>query len=182
MKKLAITLTAMLAVTFPFAQTDLQKMDALLKKMTLEEKVGQMTQVTLGVVCTPQDGVLDMDKLKHAIVDYKVGSILNVTGHALTVDQWHTVITQIQDETKNTRLKIPVIYGLDGIHGQTYTLDATLFPQSIALAATRNTALAVKAAKITAMELRASGVRWNFAPVLDCGRQAIMVTLSGNLW
>jgi beta-glucosidase len=114
-----------------------------------------------------------MDKLKHAIVDYKVGSILNVTGHALTVDQWHTVITQIQDETKNTRLKIPVIYGLDGIHGQTYTLDATLFPQSIALAATRNTALAVKAAKITAMELRASGVRWNFAPVLDCGRQQL---------
>ena len=107
MKKLAITLTAMLAVKFSFAQTDLQKMDALLKKMTLEEKVGQMTQVTLGVVCTPQDGVLDMDKLKHAIVDYKVGSILNVTGHALTVDQWHTVITQIQDETKNTRLKYP---------------------------------------------------------------------------
>ena len=173
MKKLAITLTAMLAVKFSFAQTDLQKMDALLKKMTLEEKVGQMTQVTLGVVCTQQDGVLDMDKLKHAIVDYKVGSILNVTGHALTVDQWHTVITQIQDETKNTRLKIPVIYGLDGIHGQTYTLDATLFPQSIALAATRNTALAIKAAKITAMELRASGVRWNFAPVLDCGRQQL---------
>jgi beta-glucosidase len=130
MKKLAITLTAMLAVKFSFAQTDLQKMDALLKKMTLEEKVGQMTQVTLGVVCTQQDGVLDMDKLKHAIVDYKVGSILNVTGHALTVDQWHTVITQIQDETKNTRLKIPVIYGLDGIHGQTYTLDATLFPKA----------------------------------------------------
>ena len=173
MKKLAIMLTAMLAVIFSFAQTDLQKMDALLKKMTLEEKVGQMTQVTLGVVCTQQDGVLDIDKLKHAIVDYKVGSILNVTGHALTVDQWHTVITQIQDQTKNTRLKIPVIYGLDGIHGQTYTLDATLFPQSIALAATRNTALAIKAAKITAMELRASGVRWNFAPVLDCGRQQL---------
>jgi len=173
MKKIAIALTAMLAVKLSFAQTDIQKMDALLKKMTLEEKVGQMTQVTLGVVCTQQDGVLDMDKLKHAIVDYKVGSILNVTGHALTVDQWHTVITQIQDETKNTRLKIPVIYGLDGIHGQTYTLDATLFPQSIALAATRNTELALKAAKVTAMELRASGVRWNFAPVLDCGRQQL---------
>src|SRR5678815_2011217 len=117
--------------------------------------------------------IRDRNKLKHAIVDYKVGSILNVTGHALTVDQWHTVITQIQDETKNTRLKIPVIYGLDGIHGQTYTLDATLFPQSIAMAATRDTALAKKAAKITAMELRASGVRWNFAPVLDCGRQEL---------
>jgi beta-glucosidase len=173
MKKLTAILIALLAIQFSFAQTDAQKVDALLKKMTLEEKVGQMTQVTLGVVCTPQDGVLDTAKLRDAVVNHKVGSILNVTGHALTVDQWHTVITQIQDETKNARLKIPVIYGLDGIHGQTYTLDATLFPQSIALAASRDTALAVKAAKITAMELRASGVRWNFAPVLDCGRQEL---------
>lgn len=173
MKKLAITLIAILTLHFSFAQTETQKVDALLKKMTLEEKVGQMTQVTLGVVCTAQDGVLDTAKLRDAIVTHKVGSILNVTGHALTVDQWHTVITQIQDEAKNTRLKVPIIYGLDGIHGQTYTLDATLFPQSIALAATRNTDLAIKAAKITAMELRASGVRWNFAPVLDCGRQEL---------
>ena len=173
MKKFAITLIAMLTIHFSFAQTDAQKVDALLKKMTLEEKVGQMTQVTLGVVCTQQDGVLDTAKLRNAVVNYKVGSILNVTGHALTVDQWHTVITQIQDETKNTRLKIPIIYGLDGIHGQTYTLNSTLFPQSIALAASRDTALAAKAAKITAMELRASGVRWNFAPVLDCGRQEL---------
>ena len=173
MKKLTITLIAILTIQFSFAQTDAQKVDALLKKMTLEEKVGQMTQVTLGVVCTAQDGVLDTAKLRDAIVNYKVGSILNVTGHALTVDQWHTVITQIQDEAKNTRLKIPIIYGLDGIHGQTYTLNSTLFPQSIGMAATRDTALAAKAAKITAMELRASGVRWNFAPVLDCGRQEL---------
>ncbi|MEP6467971.1 MAG: glycoside hydrolase family 3 N-terminal domain-containing protein, partial [Parafilimonas sp.] len=141
--------------------------------MTLEEKVGQMTQVTLGVVATDKDGVLDTAKLRTAIVDYKVGSILNVTGHALTVGNWDSVITQIQDETKKTRLKIPIIYGLDGIHGQTYTLNSTLFPQSIAMAATRDTALAAKAAHITAMELRASGVRWEFAPVLDCGRQQL---------
>ena len=63
MKKLAITLTAILTIHFSFAQTDAQKADALLKKMTLEEKVGQMTQVTLGVVCTAQDGVLDTAKL-----------------------------------------------------------------------------------------------------------------------
>ncbi len=74
---------------------------------------------------------------------------------------------------KNTRLNIPCIYGLDGIHGQTYTLNATLFPQSIAMAATRNADLVKQAAKVTAMELRASGVRWNFAPVLDCGRQPL---------
>lgn len=175
MKKLTLGLIALLALSHCFAQTpaEKQKIDALLKKMTIEEKVGQMTQVTLGVVCTPVDGVLDTAALRKAIVDYKVGSILNVTGHALTVDQWHTVITQIQDEEKQTRLNIPIIYGLDGIHGQTYTLNSTLFPQSIAMAATRNVALAAAGAKVTAKELRASGVRWEFAPVLDCGRQPL---------
>ena len=176
MKKIAaIFATLLFSQTF-FAQiklTDQQKADALLKQMTLDEKIGQMTQVTLGVVCTQQDGVLDTAALRKAIQQYKVGSILNVTGHALTVDQWHVVINQIQDEAKKTRLRIPVIYGLDGIHGQTYTLDATLFPQSIAMAATRNPELVTGAAKVTAKELRASGVRWNFAPVLDCGRQPL---------
>ena len=141
--------------------------------MTLEEKVGQMTQVTLGVVGTQTDGELDAAKLKKAIIDYKVGSILNVTGHALTVTQWHKLLTQMADEANNTRLKIPIIYGLDGIHGQTYTLDATLFPQNIAMAATRNTELAKTVTKVAAKELRASGVRWNFAPVLDIGRQPL---------
>jgi len=175
MKKFALIGMLLCGIQFSFSQTPAEKLkvDALLKKMTLEEKVGQMTQVTLGVICSPQDGVLDTALLRKAIVDYKVGSVLNVTGHALSVDQWHTVITQIQDEEKNTRLNIPCIYGLDGIHGQTYTLNATLFPQSIAMAATRNADLVKQAAKVTAMELRASGVRWNFAPVLDCGRQPL---------
>ena len=176
MKKIAAIFLTLLISHFSFSQnklTDQQKADALLKQMTLDEKIGQMTQVTLGVVCTQQDGVLDAAALQKAIQNYKVGSILNVTGHALTTDQWHVVITQIQDEAKKTRLHIPVIYGLDGIHGQTYTLDATLFPQSIAMAATRNSQLVVAATKVTAKELRASGVRWNFAPVLDCGRQPL---------
>jgi beta-glucosidase len=111
--------------------------------------------------------------LTRAVRDYKVGSILNVTNHALTVGQWRTVLTQIQDEASKNRLKIPVIYGLDGIHGQTYTLDATLFPQNIGMAATRNIELAAEVTKVAARELRASGVRWNFAPVLDCGRQPL---------
>src|SRR6185295_11251512 len=83
------------------AQTDLQKADALLKKMTLEEKVGQMTQVTLAVIAKGgwgnQDGVLDAAALKKAVVDYKVGSILNTTAHAFSVETWNTIITQIQD-------------------------------------------------------------------------------------
>ena len=159
------------------AQTDSQKADALIKKMTIEEKVGQMTQVTLAVIAKGgwgnQDGALDPAALKKAIIDYKVGSVLNTTAHALSVDKWREVITQIQDEVKNTKLKIPVIYGLDAMHGQTYTLNSTLFPHNVGLAAARNPEMAVAIAKVTAKELRASGVRWNFAPVLDIGRQPL---------
>jgi beta-glucosidase len=175
MKKLAILLPALALSLFVAAQSaaDRQKAETLLRQMTLDEKIGQMTQVTLGVVGAPEDGVLDPAALTKAIQDYKVGSILNVTNHALTVDQWRHVQTQIQDEARKSRLKIPVIYGLDGIHGQTYTLDATLFPQNIAMAATRDPELAAAVTKVAAKELRASGVRWNFAPVLDCGRQPL---------
>ncbi len=153
------------------------KAAALLKKMTLEEKVGQMTQITHAVVAkdgwSNEDGSLDPVALKKAVSDYKVGSLLNTTAHALTAEKWRSIMTQIQDEVNNTRLKIPVVYGLDGIHGQTYTLNATLFPQNIAMGATRNPELVKIAAKVTAMELRASGVRWNFAPVLDIARQPL---------
>src|SRR6185437_16123627 len=174
-KSSLISAVLLFSLTVATAQTaaDRQKADNLLRRMTLDEKIGQMTQVTLGVVSTAEDGVLDPAALKKAVQDYKVGSILNVTNHALTVDQWRHVQTAIQDEAMHTRLKIPVIYGLDGIHGQTYTLDATLFPQSIAMAATRDPELVFAAAKVAALELRASGVRWNFAPVLDCGRQPL---------
>ena len=176
-------ITGIIAVTMSVAaiaqqnKTDLQKAESLLKQMTLEEKVGQMTQVTLAVVAKGgwgnQDGELDPALLKKAVVDYKVGSILNTTAHALAAETWRKMITQIQDEAKNTRLKIPVIYGLDGIHGQTYTLESTLFPHNLPMAATRNPELAMAVTKVAAKELRASGVRWNFAPVLDIGRQPL---------
>ena len=175
MLRISLTSFTLLLCAGAFAQSalDKQKVNALVGRMTLEEKVGQMTQVTLGVVGTNTDGVLDPEALKKAILDYKVGSILNVTNHALTLDEWHNVIRQIQDEAMKSRLKIPVLYGLDAMHGQTYTLGATLFPHNIALAATRNEKLVRSVAKVTAEELRASGVRWNFAPVLDCGRQPL---------
>ncbi|HET6995400.1 MAG TPA: glycoside hydrolase family 3 N-terminal domain-containing protein [Chitinophagaceae bacterium] len=160
-----------------YSQTDQQKAEALLKKMTLEEKVGQMTQVTIAVIAKggwgDRDGNIDPDALKKAIIDHHVGSVLNVNAHGFTVEKWNSIITQIQDESKNTRLKIPVIYGLDGMHGQTYTLNSTLFPHNLGMAAARNPELVRAAAKTTAKELRASGVRWNFAPVLDIGRQPL---------
>jgi beta-glucosidase len=181
MKQLLLAASAIFFIQSGFTQISnpkyKQKVEALLQQMTLDEKIGQMTQVTLGVVAKGgggnEDGALDPEALKKAILDYKVGSILNTTVHAFSVEVWRKIQTAIQDEAKKSRLKIPVIYGLDGIHGQTYTLDATLFPQSIGMAATRNPELVAAAAKTTAMELRASGVRWNFAPVLDCGRQPL---------
>ncbi|HEY4206006.1 MAG TPA: glycoside hydrolase family 3 N-terminal domain-containing protein [Puia sp.] len=176
MKRHLLSLAGILIGCSSIAQSihsDHQKAVNLTRQMTLDEKIGQMTQVALAVVSKPQDGVLDPAALSRVVIGHNVGSILNVTNHALTVDQWRAVIRQIQDEAGKTRLKIPVIYGLDGIHGQTYTLDATLFPQNIGMAATRNKDLAVAVTKVAARELRASGVRWNFAPVLDCGRQPL---------
>ena len=178
-KRLITALILFSGLTNLHAQTpDIRaKVDELVSDMTLDEKIGQMTQVTLGVVAKGgggnEDGSLDPLALQHAILDYKVGSILNTTAHALSVEKWRQVQTEIQDEAKKSRLKIPVLYGLDGMHGQTYTLNSTLFPQNIAMAATRNPDLVAEAAHVTANELRASGVRWEFAPVLDCGRQPL---------
>jgi len=115
-----------------------RQVEALLKRMTLEEKVGQMTQLEIGMVSTGQDQSIQVDptKLEKAIVKYGVGSILNVKDQALPVDKWHEIIRQIQEAAQRTRLKIPVIYGIDSIHGANYVQGATLFPQEIGMAAT----------------------------------------------
>src|SRR5471030_555250 len=112
-----------------------KKVDALISKMTLEEKVGQMTEVTLDVVSKSNTSPhqLDADKLKEAIMKYHVGSILNVSGFAYDRKHWYDVISTIQAEAAKDRLKIPIIYGIDAIHGVTYTTGSTLFPQEIAM-------------------------------------------------
>ncbi|MDZ7372834.1 MAG: glycoside hydrolase family 3 C-terminal domain-containing protein [candidate division KSB1 bacterium] len=152
-----------------------RKVDDLLRQMTLEEKVGQMTQVTLQVVAADSsDDVLDPQKLRRAILDYHVGSILNVVNAAYTVDQWHRIITQIQDvATKESRLGIPILYGIDAVHGANYTVGATIFPHNLGMAATWNPELVRKNGEITAFEVRACGIPWNFSPVLDIGRQPL---------
>ncbi|HEY9046683.1 MAG TPA: glycoside hydrolase family 3 N-terminal domain-containing protein [Ohtaekwangia sp.] len=156
-----------------------EKVEALLAKMTLEEKVGQMAQVTLDVITKGKNEYvsdeplqLDMAIVRKALLDYKIGSVLNTANNrARTVEKWQEIITQLQDvATKETRLKIPVIYGIDAIHGTTYTAGATFFPQQIAQAATWNRSLVKRGAEICAYETRASAIPWNFSPVLDLGR------------
>src|SRR5688572_4284589 len=117
-----------------------QKIEALLKRMTLEEKVGQMTQLAVGMIAAGADQNIKVDpaKLEKAIAKYGVGSILNVSEQAITIDHWHEIIGQIQAAAKKTRLGIPVIYGIDSIHGANYVQGATLFPQEIGMAATRS--------------------------------------------
>src|SRR5712664_1642964 len=153
-----------------------QKIDGLLKRMTLEEKVGQMTQLAIGMVAKGRDQEIQIDpaKLDKAIVRYGVGSILNVAEQALTPDKWHEIIGQIQQTAaKKTRLGIPVIYGIDSIHGANYVQGATLFPQEIGMAATWNPELMKRGSEISAMETRAVGIPWSFSPVLDIGRQPL---------
>ena len=155
---------------------NLQKIDALLKRMTLEEKVGQMTQLAIGMISKGQNQEIQIDpeKLDKAIVRYGVGSILNVSEQALPPDKWHDIIGQIQEAaTKKARLGIPVIYGIDSIHGANYVQGATLFPQEIGMAATWNPELMKRGSEITAMETRAAGIPWSFSPVLDIGRQPL---------
>jgi len=145
--------------------------------MSLDEKIGQMTQITLDIVTVPNSSPirLDEDKLREAIVTNMVGSILNTgVNHALTLDEWHYVIKTVEDMARtNTPYGVPIIYGIDSIHGATYVIGATIFPQNLAMAATRNPQLMQRTAEISAMETRAAGLRWTFAPVLDVGRQPL---------
>lgn len=149
-----------------------QKVSELLSKMSIEEKVGQMTQMTVTTFeIKGQPGIFDMPKLQEAIQTYHIGSMLNVPNPgAPTIQRWKEVITTINKEANKTRLKIPVLYGIDAIHGSSYTAGATLFPQQIGIAATFNTEIAKKGSEISAYETRASSIPWVFSPDLDLPR------------
>lgn len=159
------------------------KVQNILSQMTIEEKAGQMTQINLDVICEGEIYKLvephhiDHLKLKEAIDKYHVGSILNCGGHAYPIAQWHEIILGIhQASLANEQVKaeknkyIPVLYGIDAIHGANYIMGGTLFPQQLGQAATFNPTLVQEAARITAYETRAAGIPWNFSPVLDVGR------------
>ncbi len=154
-----------------------KKISELLSRMTLKEKVGQMTQITLDKFYNK--GILDTTLIREYIIQYGIGSILNTHVNnngsiiALTMKEWRDLQTIIQNNALEARLKIPILYGIDAIHGATYLEGATLFPHNIAMAATRDLELVSEATIITAKEVRACGIRWNFDPVLGVGRQPL---------
>lgn len=144
------------------------KVESVLKKMTLEEKVGQMIQLTAGAFCT--DDLVDTAKVRHLVKEYKIGSFLNTFGptsrpRAVTADQ----IKKIQDITME-ELGIPMVYGLDMIHGASYLDDATFYPQEVNLAATFDRSYAEMMGKVIAYESRAAMTPWVFSPVMDLSR------------
>lgn len=146
------------------------KIEKLLKNLTLEEKIGQMCELTIGVITDKSGQKLSEDLLDTVIGKYKVGSILNIPfGVSQKKEVFADVITQIQKKSLE-EIRIPCIYGLDQIHGASYTQDATFFPQGINMAAAFNRELTKRCAEITAYETRACCVSWTYAPVMDLGR------------
>jgi len=159
----------------PAANTFAPAVDKLLAQMTLKEKVGQMTQLTIATIVDgkDQDIRINPEKLHNAISEYGAGSILNVYDQALSLEKWHEIQRAIHAEAKNMRLQIPVLYGIDSIHGTTYVEGGMLFPQPLAMAATWNPELMLRGSQISAAETRKSGIPWTFSPVLDVGRQPL---------
>jgi beta-glucosidase len=168
---LALTITHLAG-----AQSTDARVDSLLRLLSLEEKIGEMTQVDLSIVAAVKGSAtqrlqLDSAKLDEIIVRRHVGSLLNVASVALTPRQWVELTTTIQRFAARRRVPVPVLYAIDAVHGFDYMVGGTIFPHNIAMAATWNPMLVRRKHQITAYETRSAGVAWNFAPVIDLGRQ-----------
>ena len=157
-----------------------KRINTLMGKMSLKEKVGQTCQITLDAILktdvtgkTVEPIAVDPIKLNEAIINYKVGSVLNVSAHTLTLAEWKQTLEKVNLPFLSKKVNLPILYGIDAIHGMNYTVGGTLFPQEIGLAATWNPSLAKDFGKVTAYEMRASGIHWNFSPVLDLARQPL---------
>ncbi|NLO69382.1 MAG: beta-glucosidase [Porphyromonadaceae bacterium] len=156
-----------------------RRIDSVMSKMSLEEKVGQMAQFTIDVIGkggnlyrSDEPFEVDPAKLDTVIGKYKVGSILNTANNrARTIQVWETTIRTIQERAIQ-ETGIPVLYGIDSNHGGSYTVGATLFPQAIGMAATFNLDLMKKGSQVSAYETRASNIPWTFNPTMDLGRDA----------
>lgn len=154
-----------------------KKIDSLLSIMTLEEKVGQMLNLGMpalfeGDFYGDRDTLIfDEEKMQRLLVKYGAGSVQNLGSYPLTPEEWHKYVGEIQRYSlENTRLKIPVLYGIDAVHGANYTAGSVMFPHQIGLAASFDTSRVRQIAEITAYDVRASLTAWNYAPVLDVAR------------
>ena len=174
MLALACTANANIPVIKSDAKVE-AKVDQTLKKLTLEEKVGQMMEVVIDLFGTnDKNGVfyIDEQKADSIFTHYKIGSILNAPNTcAPTAQQWEKYMAQIQ-KLSMKRMGVPCIFGLDQNHGSTYTQGGTLFPQNINVAATFNREIARRSAEATAYETRAVSVPWTYSPTVDLGRDA----------
>ena len=174
MLALACTTNANIPVIKSDAKVE-AKVNQTLKKLTLEEKVGQMMEVVIDLFgANDKNGVfyIDEQKADSIFTHYKIGSILNAPNTcAPTAQQWEKYMAQIQ-KLSMKRLGVPCIYGLDQNHGSTYTQGGTLFPQNINVAATFNREIARRSAEATAYETRAVSVPWTYSPTVDLGRDA----------
>lgn len=151
------------------------QVEQTLKKLTLEEKIGQMMELVTDLFgANDKNGVfyIDEHKTDSILSRYKIGSILNAPNTcAPTAKQWEKYISQIQ-KISMKRIGIPCVFGLDQNHGSTYTQGGTLFPQNINVAATFNREIACRSAEATAYETRAVSVPWTYSPTVDLGRDA----------
>lgn len=183
MKKLLLSIS-MLAFAYttsanvPVIKSDPKieaQVEQILKKLTLEEKIGQMMELVTDLFgANDKNGVfyIDEHKTDSILSRYKIGSILNAPNTcAPTAKQWEKYIEQIQ-KISMKRIGIPCVFGLDQNHGSTYTQDGTLFPQNINIAATFNREIARHSAEATAYETRAVSVPWTYSPTVDLGRDA----------
>lgn len=151
------------------------QVEQTLKKLTLEEKIGQMMELVTDLLgANDKNGVfyIDEHKTDSILSRYKIGSILNAPNTcAQTAKQWEKYIAQIQ-KISMKRIGIPCVFGLDQNHGSTYTQGGTLFPQNINVAATFNREIARRSAEATAYETRAVSIPWTYSPTVDLGRDA----------
>lgn len=151
------------------------QVEQILKKLTLEEKIGQMMELVTDLFgANDKNGVfyIDEHKTDSILSRYKIGSILNAPNTcAPTAKQWEKYISQIQ-KISMKRIGIPCVFGLDQNHGSTYTQGGTLFPQNINVAATFNREIARRSAEATAYETRAVSIPWTYSPTVDLGRDA----------
>lgn len=150
------------------------KIANLVAEMTLKEKAAQMINIGLPAILTGdywdtrEKATFDKKKFKKFIIDYGVGSIHNTPGYPPTKEEWYAIIKPIQDSVMSkTRLKIPILYGIDNIHGANYVNNSVLLPHQIAIAATWNKDLSYLNGKIASYESRAASLPWNFNPNAD---------------